>query len=249
MLRTSAAALTALAVLLAGCGGDDGDDDRTGSDDSNAGRTHAPLPEPIAGGPTCEFLEDGSPASRRVQLPPSTAVFDGPVEAVIETNQGDIPITMDGAATPCTVTAIASLATQGFYDDTPCHRLSTQGYFVLQCGDPGGTGHGGPGYTFADELVDNDPRLQPCGVELDQDFCTYNTGTVAMANSGADTNGSQFILVYGNSKFPPHYTVLGHMDAAGLKVVKAIAAKGIGTQGLGLGDGSPKDPVTIISIK
>jgi peptidyl-prolyl cis-trans isomerase B (cyclophilin B) len=148
------------------------------------------------------------------------------------------------------VNSLVSLAKQGYFDRTPCHRLSTQGYFVLQCGDPTGTGRGGPGYSFADELVDNDPRLQPCGVEAGQDYCTYNAGTVAMANAGADTNGSQFFLVYGNSKFPPDYTVLGNMDAAGLKVVKEIAAAGVGTaNGIGPGDGAPKDPVIIAAVR
>lgn len=143
-----------------------------------------------------------------------------------------------------------SLAKQGYFDNTTCHRLTTQGYFVLQCGDPTGTGRGGPGYTFDDELVDNDPRLQPCGQEAGQDYCTYNAGIVAMANAGPNTNGSQFFLVYGNSKFPPSYTVLGNMGATGLKVVKQIAAKGVGTEnGMGPGDGAPKEPVTITSVK
>jgi peptidyl-prolyl cis-trans isomerase B (cyclophilin B) len=148
------------------------------------------------------------------------------------------------------VNSFVSLARQGYFDRTPCHRLTTQGYYVLQCGDPMGTGQGGPGYTFGDELVQNDPRLQPCGNAQGQAFCTYNTGTVAMANRGPDTNGSQFFLVYGNSRFPPDYTVFGHLDAAGLKVIKAIAAKGVaGSSGMGPGDGAPKEPVTITSVK
>jgi peptidyl-prolyl cis-trans isomerase B (cyclophilin B) len=71
-----------------------------------------------------------------------------------------------------------------------------------------------------------------------------------MANRGPGTNGSQFFLVYGSSRFPPDFTVFGHLDAAGLKVVKTIAARGIGTpNGIGPGDGAPKEPVTITSVK
>jgi peptidyl-prolyl cis-trans isomerase B (cyclophilin B) len=197
----------------------------------------------------CSYHKSGT-AAKKVDRPPSDPPANEPGTLTISTNAGAIPVTLEAAQAPCAVNSLVSLADQGYFDGTTCHRLTTQGYFVLQCGDPSGTGRGGPGYTFADELVDNDPRLQPCGTEAGQDYCTYNAGTVAMANSGQDTNGSQFFLVYGNSKFPPDYTVLGHMDAAGLKVVKDIASKGIGTpNGIGPGDGAPKDPVTLTSVK
>ena len=198
----------------------------------------------------CEYVSDGATAARKVKKPPATPPKDLPVTLTIVTNDGAIPVTLDTSQAPCAVNSLVSLAKQGYFDRTPCHRLSTQGYFVLQCGDPTGTGRGGPGYTFADELVDNDPRLQPCGTDAGQEYCTYNAGTVAMANAGADTNGSQFFLVYGNSRFSPDYTVLGNMDAAGLKVVKEIAAAGIGTtNGISPGDGTPKDPVIISDVK
>jgi peptidyl-prolyl cis-trans isomerase B (cyclophilin B) len=222
-------ALVPLLVLAAGCGG------------AKPATSSAKAP--------CHYLTEGSTAARQVKKPAATPPKDLPERITITTNQGDIPVTLDAEHAPCAVNSLVSLAKQGYFDRTPCHRLSTQGYFVLQCGDPTGTGRGGPGYTFADELVDNDPRLQPCGSEAGQDYCTYNAGTVAMANAGPDTNGSQFFLVYGNSKFPPDYTVLGNMDAAGLKVVKQIAAAGIGTaNGMGPGDGAPKDPVVIADV-
>ncbi len=104
----------------------------------------------------------------------------------------------------------------GFYDDTQCHRLVDMGgIFVLQCGDPTGTGTGGPGYRFADETRPED---------------TYPAGTVAMANAGPNTNGSQFFLVYEDSVLPPNYTVLGRMDAESTGVVARIAAEGHGGQ-------------------
>jgi peptidyl-prolyl cis-trans isomerase B (cyclophilin B) len=197
----------------------------------------------------CSYHKDGSEPAKKVDLPPSTPPTGNPTSLTISTSAGDIPVTLEAAQAPCAVNSLVSLADQGYFDGTTCHRLTTQGYFVLQCGDPTGTGRGGPGYTFADELVDNDPRLQPCGDEGGTAYCTYNAGVVAMANAGPNTNGSQFFLVYGNSKFPPNYTVLGNMGATGLKVVKEIAAKGVGTEDLGPGDGTPKDPVTITSVK
>ena len=222
--------LVALLLLATGCGG-------------------SAKPAPTDATAPCHYVTDGSTAARKVKKPPSTPPTDLPATLTIRTNQGDIPVTLDATHAPCAVNSLVSLAKQGFFDRTPCHRLSTQGYFVLQCGDPTGTGRGGPGYTFADELVDNDPRLQPCGSESGQQYCTYNAGAVAMANAGPDTNGSQFFLVYGNSKFPPDYTVLGNMDAAGLKVVKQIAAAGVGTpNGMGPGDGAPKNPVVIAGV-
>jgi len=231
VIRLRLAPLLVPLIVLAGCGsGDDGAD--------------------ASGTPSgqCAYQDSGA-AAKQVDLPPSDPPATNPTTLTISTNAGEIPVTLEPEKAPCAVNSLVSLADQGYFDDTPCHRVTTQGYFVLQCGDPTGTGRGGPGYSFADELVANDPRLQPCGTEGGQEYCTYNAGTVAMANAGPNTNGSQFFLVYGPSKFPPAYTVLGHMDAAGLKVVKDIAAKGIGAQGMGPGDGTPKEPVTITGIK
>lgn len=228
--RLLALALVPVLLVLPGCGSGD-----PGSPAATAGQ--------------CSYPKSGD-AAKKVHRPPETPPATNSDALTIATSAGEIPVTLEPAQAPCAVNSFVSLADQDYFDKTTCHRLTTVGYFVLQCGDPTGTGRGGPGYTFADELVDNDPRLQPCGTEAGQDYCTYNAGTVAMANSGPDTNGSQFFLVYGNSKFPPDYTVIGHMDAAGLATVKAIAAKGVGTlNGIGPGDGSPKEPVTITGVK
>ncbi|MGO4258940.1 peptidylprolyl isomerase [Marmoricola sp. RAF53] len=233
MIRLRVLALVLLPLLvLAGCGSAD-DKSSTTADD----------------GP-CTYTKSGD-AARKVSMPPSTPDPKNPAELTISTSAGDIPVTLEPDTAPCAVNSFVSLADQGFFDDTRCHRLTTNGYYVLQCGDPTGTGSGGPGYVFANELVKNDERLQPCGTQGGQEFCTYNAGVVAMANAGGPaSNGSQFFLVYGNSTFPPDYTVLGHMDAAGLKVVKEIGAAGIGQEnGMGPGDGAPKNPVTITSVK
>lgn len=168
-------------------------------------------------------------AAREVEVPPADGVA-GETSAVIATSAGDVAITLDGDRTPCTVGSFVSLAEQGYFDDTQCHRLTTSGIFVLQCGDPTGTGTGGPGYSYADELD---------GTE------TYPAGTVAMANAGADTNGSQFFLVYDESPLPPAYTVFGQLDEAGLATVQAIGAAGTDT---GAEDGAPAEAVTITGV-
>jgi peptidyl-prolyl cis-trans isomerase B (cyclophilin B) len=183
-------------------------------------------------------------------VPPSTPTTHSPTRATLTTNRGTIGLTLEADKAPCTVNSFVSLAKQGYFAGTPCHRLTTSGIYVLQCGDPSGTGAGGPGYSFKDELLPGDPRIQPCRKVSTptgkQTICTYPAGTVAMANSGPDSNGSQFFLVYRDSPLPNAYTVFGRMDAHGLKTVEQIAADGLapGTQG----DGAPKHPVTITGV-
>ncbi|MFF1645821.1 peptidylprolyl isomerase [Streptomyces sp. NPDC058240] len=155
----------------------------------------------------------------------------------LSTSQGDIAFTMDAAKTPHTTNSFKSLADKGFFDGTKCHRLTTQGIFVLQCGDPKGNGTGGPGYTIPDE------NLTALGKAGKDGRVTYPAGTVAMANTGqAHTGGSQFFLVYKDSKLPPTYTPFGTMDDASLKAVKDIGAAGAAG---GAPDGAPKKAVKI----
>jgi peptidyl-prolyl cis-trans isomerase B (cyclophilin B) len=179
----------------------------------------------------CGYVETGD-AAREVTPPPAESPYDADVTALLQTSAGDIPMTLDAAAAPCTVGSFASLVAQGYYDGTDCHRLTTTGIFVLQCGDPSGTGRGGPGYTFADELDGSE---------------TYPAGTVAMANAGAgtDTNGSQFFLVYQDTELPPSYTVFGTLEASGLAVVQQIAAGGVAGGGA---EGVPATPLTIHGV-
>lgn len=147
------------------------------------------------------------------------------------TSAGPITVTLDPGA-PRTIASMAALASKGYFHGTRCHRLTTQGIFVLQCGDPTGTGTGGPGYTIPDE---NLPSTS-AGV--------YRAGTVAMANSGPDTNGSQFFIVYQDSPLPPSYTVWGTVTS-GLPAVRKVAAAGVAGGGA---DGAPAIPVTITSV-
>jgi peptidyl-prolyl cis-trans isomerase B (cyclophilin B) len=184
--------------------------------------------DPSAPTTTCDYPADGTEAT--VDKPDTKAPKQGPVDVTISTSAGDIKASLDSDATPCTVNSFMSLATQGYFDNTTCHRLTTQGIFVLQCGDPTASGMGGPGYSFADELSGKE---------------TYGPGTLAMANAGPDTNGSQFFLVYDDSPLPPAYTVFGSIDDASLTVLKDIAAKGTADGGP---DGAPKETVTITLV-
>jgi peptidyl-prolyl cis-trans isomerase B (cyclophilin B) len=198
--------------VLAGCG-----DDQSGADE--AGTDSGP----------CEYVTEGS-AAREVDPPPSTPE---PAESLsIATNRGDIGVTLRTEETPCTAGSFTWLAEQGYYDDTPCPRLVTSGIFVLQCGDPSGTGSGGPGYRFDDELSGDE---------------SYPAGTLAMANAGADTNGSQFFIVYADSDLPPAYTVFGEVDEAGLKVVEKVAKAG-SDEANAPADGAPLEKVVIESV-
>jgi peptidyl-prolyl cis-trans isomerase B (cyclophilin B) len=165
------------------------------------------------------------------------------VEATIVTNDGAIGLHLDNLKSPCTVNNFTSLARQRYFDGTPCHRLTTSDSLgVLQCGDPTGDGSGGPGYRFPNEYPTNQYRLTD--PKMDQPV-VYPRGTLAMANSGQGTNGSQFFLVYRDSMLPPTYTVFGTVDAAGLVVVDKIAAGGV--QG-GADDGKPTTTVNIASV-
>ena len=186
---------------------------------------------PRPSGPTteCTYTDDGQQPAKDVEPPSSEAPASGEVGVRLATNQGDIGATLDAKAAPCTVHSFVSLAEQGYFDGTPCHRLTTQGIYVLQCGDPSGTGMQGPGYSFGDELSGQE---------------RYGVGTIAMANAGPDTNGSQFFLVYDRTELPPSYTVFGSMDRAGVEVVRGIAEQGV--QGGGP-DGPPASEVVIES--
>ncbi|MEV6327458.1 peptidylprolyl isomerase [Streptomyces sp. NPDC051909] len=154
----------------------------------------------------------------------------------LSTNVGDIRVTMDAAKAPHTVNSFKHLADKKYFDGTKCHRLTTSGIFVLQCGDPKGDGTGGPGYSIPDE------NLNGLGKAGQDGSVTFPKGTVAMANAGPNTGGSQFFLVYKDTKLPPNYTPFGTFDADGLKVVEDVAKAGV--QG-GAGDGAPQKAVTI----
>ena len=182
----------------------------------------------------CAYVKaDGQTAAKDVGVPTvDDVVRSGTQTVTLKTDAGTIAAQLDLAGAPCTGHSFAHLAAQKYFDGTTCHRLTTKGIFVLQCGDPTGTGQGGPGYQFANENL-------PTGKDP-----AYPAGTLAMANAGPDTNGSQFFIVYKDTQLSPDYTVFGKVTS-GLDVVQKVAAQGVRNSS---GDGAPKRAVRIDSV-
>jgi peptidyl-prolyl cis-trans isomerase B (cyclophilin B) len=214
-----------------------------------AGPGHDQLPPfnpPVTLGANCQYPATATPADKPVKPPQAGKVPTTPaiVDATVITNAGPIVLHLDNAKAPCTVNSFESLVKQNYFDNTPCHRLTdAPSLSVLQCGDPTGKGSGGPGYRFANEYPTN--QFRPFDPALKQAI-TYPRGTLAMANAGPDTNGSQFFIVYRDSKLPPTYTAFGQVDKTGFGIIEDIAAIGIAG---GSHDGKPSKPVTIKSIR
>lgn len=196
--------------------------------------TEAPRPTPLPNPTTC-----GYPAAQDQQGDKKATVPDGKnvpstgtVNVTLKTTVGDIPLTLDRALAPCTVNSFVSLVNQGFYTGSSCHRLGTEGLQMLQCGDPTGSGMGGPGFTIPDE---NFPQL------------TYGRGILAMAKTTQpNSGGSQFFMVYGDAQLDPDYTVFGSISDAGLQVLDKVARDGVDPASAAQsqdGTGAPKTPV------
>ncbi len=228
----AAAGLTAALVALTACGGDSSTEGgQDGGNGSGAGGAAA------SGTVTCDWGEGSSanPYLTEVAAPDDGVPASGTTDLRVTTTLGELTLTLDRAATPCAAASLVHLTEQGFFDDTPCHReVDSEGLQVLQCGDPTGTGAGGPTYTSPTEVTGEE---------------TYPRGTVAMANSGQGFDGSQFFLVWGDSELPPSYTVVGTVDEAGLVVLDEVAANGNdGSLDPSPGGGAPSVPVTIESV-
>jgi peptidyl-prolyl cis-trans isomerase B (cyclophilin B) len=197
-------------------------------------------------GSNCQYPATTEPASKPVKPPQNGRIATDPavVRASIATSAGTVGLEMDNNKTPCTVNNFTSLAKQGFFDNTTCHRLTTSiDLGVLQCGDPTGTGRGGPGYRFPNEYPTNQYRMTDPALKTP---VVYPRGTLAMANSGPGTNGSQFYLVHQDSMLPPTYTVFGSIDGGGLATLDKVAAVGVAD---GSDDGKPVMDVTIKSVQ
>ncbi|MGH3773932.1 MAG: peptidylprolyl isomerase [Pseudonocardiaceae bacterium] len=194
-------------------------------------------PTPLPASVECQYPAGQQTPARPVRPPlAGSTSATGTVAVSMRTSAGTIGLTLDRALAPCTVNSFVSLAKQGFYSNSPCHRLVTNpGLQVLQCGDPTGSGTGGPGYTISDEVF---PQL------------TYGRGLVAMANTGQpNSGGSQFFLIYGQTQLPPQYTVFATISPAGLTVLDQIAKAGDdGSLEPSPGGGKPNQPVTITSV-
>ncbi len=170
---------------------------------------------------------DGS-AARVVafaKAPPTCLDAAKTYSVVVKTNVGSYTADLDATKAPLAVNSFVYLARYHFFDNTPCHRIIPS--FVVQCGSPDGSGNGGPGFGFADEL--------PAAGQ-------YKLGSLAMANSGANTNGSQFFVISGAQgiALPPKYTLFGQVTS-GLDTVSKLDA-------LGSAAGTPITAVTIESV-
>jgi cyclophilin family peptidyl-prolyl cis-trans isomerase len=176
---------------------------------------------------------DGSSAQQRKfdEEPPMLIDPNKRYVATMVTSHGTMVIALDPLAAPKTVNSFVFLSRYHYYDGIVFHRIIPG--FVLQGGDPTGSGSGGPGYRFDDELP-------PEG--------RYKLGSLAMANAGPNTNGSQFFLVFQASQLPPDYTPFGTISAAGLAVLHKVAAAGTTCTYAGAGGGVPKDKVVINSV-
>jgi cyclophilin family peptidyl-prolyl cis-trans isomerase len=149
--------------------------------------------------------------------------------ATIRTNKGDIVIDLFENEVPVTVNNFVFLAEQGFYTNVPFHRVING--FMIQTGDPTGSGAGGPGYRFADEPVTRD----------------YVQGTVAMANAGPNTNGSQFFIMHADNPLPKNYTIFGQVTS-GMDVVDALATAPVSANARGERS-VPNEPLVMESVE
>ena len=203
----------------------------------------------------CAWNTESGENAKDVGRPPTTDIAKSGIETMtITTNQGVIRAAIDVSKVPCAAASFNFLASKQYFDNTKCHRLTTEGGYVLQCGDPSATGSGGPGYRFADE---NLPTPDPAASESASPEpsasasaapALYKAGMIAMANSGPDTNGSQFFIVYKDSPvFEAKYTVLGRITE-GLDIVEKIASGGVAEGGSSATDGKPKVDVTIQTL-
>jgi len=197
-------------------------------------------------GANCQYEPSAEPSSKPANPPRQGKVPTDPAQVSVSmvTNQGNVGLLLANNESPCTVNSFVSLAQQKFFDNTKCHRLTASPTSsVLQCGDPSGDGTGGPGYQFANEYPTD--QYQPDDPAVHEPV-VYPRGTLAMANAGPNTNGSQFFMVYKDTQLPPEYTVFGKIQQDGLATLDKIAKGGVAGGGQ---DGQPNTEVTIKSVR
>lgn len=168
------------------------------------------------------------PSTTQVTKPEMTIDSSRTYTAVLGTTEGDITVELNAETTPITVNNFVHLARSGFYDSTIFHR--TLSGFMIQGGDPEGTGAGGPGYRFNDEPFEGE----------------YLRGVIAMANSGPNTNGSQFFIMHADYPLPPNYVIFGKVTS-GLDAVDTIATAPVTSNGGGE-NSKPVTPVTVTTV-
>jgi peptidyl-prolyl cis-trans isomerase B (cyclophilin B) len=220
----------------------------TASPSASATASAAAVTEPAT---HCSYTSASAGTVVKSSLPTASPDYKAAYTASINTNLGPIKIDLANSKATCTVNSFAHLASDDFWNNSQCHRLSTSGgLYMLQCGDPTAKasqklscssatlGTGGPGYDFASE---NLPTAGSSG------SATYKAGTIAMANSGGATNGSQFFLVFKNTTLGPDYTPFGTITS-GLDILQNVAKAGTSCTYAGAGGGVPKEKVVIDSV-
>ncbi|MEU7866925.1 peptidylprolyl isomerase [Dactylosporangium sp. NPDC049140] len=226
--RRAVTVLTATALLLAGCSA------KTITFTRGAGRPLSGSSQAAtgAGGAArCTYTPDATGSTTEVGTPPASPKA-APATMHITTNLGPIEISLDGLKAPCATGSFAYLAGKHFFDNTKCHRLTVEGIWVLQCGDPSGTGSGGPAYRYQNENTG----------------APYARGTVAVANAGPATNGSQFFFDYkDNPAIPADYTMLGRVTK-GMDIVDRVAAGGLAAEDPTGTGGFPKLEIVLQAV-
>ncbi len=235
------AVVVVAALVITGVFSSDSTKSDAASGSSTPAATDTAAPTTNADGTiSCNYQPDtsGNPNLKDVGTPPTPEATptQGTSTLLMSTTQGDLTLTLDRTKAPCAAASFAYLASQKFFDGSACHREVNQPTFgVLQCGDPTGSGSGGPTYKFAQEI--------PAGT-------TYPRGTIAMANTGQpNSTGSQFFLCFTDTQLSPDYTPVGTVDEAGLAVLDKVAAAGNdGSFEAQAGGGAPNLPVTINTL-
>jgi cyclophilin family peptidyl-prolyl cis-trans isomerase len=226
--RTLVAAFAVLTLVAAACGSDDSSSDgSTPSADPADITTADPADTTTA---DCPPAEGTDTPTRQFDAPPPACLTPGVTyEAIVTTNKGEFTIVLDPESAPVAANNFVFLARNRYFDDTPCHRIIPN--FVVQCGDPTGTGTGGPGYTIVDE--------PPAPGQ-------YQIGSIAMAKTvEPDSAGSQFFIISGSdgAALPPDYALFGQVTDGLDSTVAAMAAAGT------TGDGVPSEPIQIQSVR
>ena len=205
-------AMAAVAISLGGSDGDAAGNSSSVTEDTGAANTLGNTETTTAG--DCTTPPAPAEPKTYTEVPSPSIAEDSLWKATITTNCGVIGLELDGKNSPQTVSSFIQLAKDGYWDDSPCHRLTTEGIFVLQCGDPTGTGSGNPGYGFG---IENAPASG-----------AYPTGTLAMARSSdPNSNGGQFFIVYDDTTLATEgggYSIFGEVTS-GRDIVTAVGRR------------------------
>ncbi|GIG59055.1 peptidyl-prolyl cis-trans isomerase (rotamase) [Longispora fulva] len=209
-------------------------------------------PTPPAAIGDCTWQPNKAPGVKDVGTPATTGMAKSGVAPMeITTNLGAISAELDVAKSPCAAESFRFLASKKYFDNGPCHRLSTENLFVLQCGSHNAEGTGEPGYTYASENLPQvpapDPTASPSATPTEPKV-TYAAGTIALVTKGANTNSGQFMIFYKDTPASPAYSVVGKVTKGLDLITKAAEAGAVDASGAKVKDGKPKNDIIIQSL-